>query len=132
MVNLNILSRTLYYFDILVKAALLNDTGGSVTKARGQSVKFNCTADGIPRPDIVWRKNGQLFVNTSRAKIISSEESDGFRSKFFPGILQRTSILEITDIDCSDNGNYSCRANNEAFVGVVLMTKFTLQVVECK
>ena len=119
-------------FYILVKAALLNDTGGSVTKARGQSVKFNCTADGIPRPDIVWRRNGQLFVNTSRAKIMSLEESDGFRSNIFPGVLQHTSILEITDIDGSDNGNYSCRANNEAFVGVVLATKFILQVAECK
>ena len=116
----------------IVRAALQNNTGGSVMKERGQSVKFNCTADGVPRPDIVWRKNGQLLLNTSRVKIMTSEQSNGFRSSIIPDILQLTSTIEITNLGGSDNGSYSCRADNEANNGVVLMTPFTLQVVERK
>ena len=104
---------------------VLLDIGRFVTKKRGESVKFNCTADGIPRPYIVWRKNGQLLLNTSRVKIVSLENSN---SNVTPGILQLTSILTITDLTENDNGNYFCRANN---IGAVLIT-YVLKVVERK
>ena len=132
LVNFKVIKIILSHTIFIVKAALQNDTGGSVTKERGRSVKFNCTADGVPRPDIVWRKNGQLLLNTSRLKIMTSKQSNGFRSNIIPDILQRTSMLEITNLGGSDNGSYSCRADNEANNGVVLMIPFTLQVVERK
>ena len=117
----------------IVKAALQNNIGGSVTKERGQSVKFNCTADGVPQPDIVWRKNGQLLLKTNRVNITSSE-SNGFCLHSILGVLQRTSVLTITDLNGKDNGSYSCRAStvNEDDNGVILMTPFTLQVIERK
>ena len=93
---------------------------------------FNCTADGLPRPLIVWRKNGRLLLNASRLKIMSSKQTNGFRSNIIPEVLQRTSMLEITDLKGNDNGSYSCRADNEAHLGVVLTTPFTLQVIERK
>ena len=122
------------YFKIhfLVRAELLNYTGRFVTKERGQSVKFNCTADGIPRPYIVWRKNGQLLLNTSRLKIVSLENSNSFHSNITPGVLQLTSVLTITDLTGNDNGNYFCRADNKAYVGAVLMTPYVLKVMERK
>ena len=123
MINLIIV----YY---IVNAELLSYTGGFVTKERGQSVKFNCTANGIPRPYIVWRKNGQLLYNTSRLKIVSLEYSNGFYSNITPGVLQLTSILTITDLTENDNGNYFCRADNKAYVGAVLMTPYELKVME--
>ena len=116
----------------IVKAELLNYTGGFVTKERGQNVKFNCTADGFPRPFIVWTKSGQLLLNTSRVQIISLEYSNSFHSNITPGILQLTSILTITDLTKNDNGNYFCRADNKAYVGAVLMTPYVLKVVERK
>ena len=87
---------------------------------------FNCTADGIPRPTIVWRRNGQLLLNYNRFKIVSSEQDNSFCSNIIPEVLQHTSILEIVELRGNDNGSYSCRADNEANLGVVLTTPFTL------
>ena len=134
LVNYKVIKIISYQIIFIVKAALYNSTGGSVTKERGQSVMFNCTADGVPRPDIVWRKNGQLLLKTRRLKLISSEQSNGFRSHFILGVLQHTNVLTITDLNGKDNGSYSCRAStdNEGDNGVILMTPFTLQVIERK
>ena len=117
---------------ILVTAALLNNTGGTVIKLKGQNVVFNCTADGLPRPVIVWRKNGQLLLNTNTLKIISSDQTNSFRSNIIPEVLQHTSMIEITNLRGNDNGSYSCRADNEANLGIVLTTPFTLKVIERK
>ena len=116
------------FFVILVNADILNKTGGFVTKHKGQIVTFNCTADGIPQPVIVWRKNGQLLLNTSRVTIVSSQESNGFHTNYIPA----TSVITIKDLRGNDNGSYSCRANNKVKTGVVLTTPYELQVVERK
>ena len=106
----------------------MNKTGGFVTKNKGQNVTFNCTADGVPQPDIVWRKNGQLLLNTSRVTIVSSQESNGFYTNY----ISTTSVIIIKDLRGNDNGSYSCRADNTVKTGSVLMTPYVLQVVERK
>ena len=100
-------------------------------KVKGQNVSINCTADGIPMPTIVWRKNGQLIIPSSR-RSTSSKIYTGFHSSIIPGILQITSILTITDLTGFDNGSYSCRAVNEANIGVILDTPYQLTVVRRK
>ena len=97
-------------------------------KQKGQSVSFNCTADGNPQPVIVWKKNGQLLLSTSRRTIVSSEHSNGFFSKYFP----TTSVLTITDLRGSDNGSYSCRIKNVVNIVAALSTPYVLQVIERK
>ena len=89
---------------------------------------FNCTADGIPQPVIVWRKNGQLLLNTSRISIVSSQESNDFHTNYIPV----TSVITIKDLRGNDNGNYSCRADNAVNTGTVSATLYVLQVVERK
>ena len=89
---------------------------------------FNCTADGVPQPVIVWRKNGQFLLNTSRVTIVSSQQSNGFHTKYIP----TTSVITIKDLRGNDNGSYSCRADNGVKTGTVLMTSYVLQVVERK
>ena len=106
----------------------MNNTGGFVTKNKGQNVTFNCTADGVPQPVIEWRKNGQLLLNTSRVTIISSQESNGFHTNYIP----TTSVITIKDLRGIDNGSYSCRADNTVKTGSVLKTPYVLQVVERK
>ena len=113
---------------ILVNAVILNNTGTFVIKDKGQNVTFNCTADGIPQPAIVWSKNGQVLLNTSRVTIVSSKESNGFHTSYIP----TTSVITITDLRKIDNGSYSCQADNGVKIESVLMTPYVLQVVECK
>ena len=97
-------------------------------KDRGQSVSFNCTAEGIPIPRIIWRKDGQLIIPNHKRSIAQSR----LRSSIIPGVVQVTSILTITGLTVSDNGNYSCRADNKARIGAVLTTPYQLTVVERK
>ena len=120
----NILQSCLF----LVNAVILNNTGTFVTKNKGQYVSFNCTADGVPQPVIVWRKNGQFLLNTSRITIVSSQESNGFRTIYIP----TTSVITIKDLRGNDNGSYSCRADNTVKTETVLMTPYVLRVIECK
>ena len=91
-------------------------------------MSLNCTADGIPQPVIVWRKNGQLLLNTSRVTIVSSQESNGFHTNYFP----ITSVITIKDLRGNDKGSYSCQADNTVKTGTVLMTPYVLKVVERK
>ena len=76
----------------------------------------------------MWRKNGQLLLNTSRRVIASSEHSSGFHYNYFP----TTSVLTITDLRGSDNGSYSCRIKNVDKIEAVLMTPYVLHVIERK
>ena len=112
----------------LVNAAILNNTITLFTKHKGQNVTFNCTAEGIPQPVIVWRKNGQLLLNTSRITIVSSKESNGFHTNYIP----TTSVIIIKDLRGSNNGSYSCQADNRVKFGIVLMTPYVLQVADRK
>ena len=106
----------------------MNKSGWYISKQKGQSVSFNCTADGDPQPVIVWRKNGQLLLKTSRITIVSSEQSNGFHSVYFP----TTSVLAITDLRERDNGSYSCRIKNAVNTEAVLNTPYVLHVIERK
>ena len=117
-----------YLVCCLVNAVILNNTGTFVIRDKGQNVTFNCTADGIPQPAIVWSKNGQVLINTSRVTIVSSQESNGFHTSYIP----TTSVITIKDLRGNDNGRYSCRADNGVKTESVLLTPYVLQVVECK
>ena len=116
---------------ILVAAQLLYINGVSVVKKSGQSISLNCTADGIPTPTIVWMNNGQLIVLNNK-RSISVQLSAGFRSNNNFDTVRTTSILTINDLTGSDNGSYSCRADNKANIGAVLNAPYQLAVIECK
>lgn len=110
-----------------VPAVLLSYNGEEKERKSGQNVTFNCTADGLPRPKIVWRKDGQLIIEGRKRKISTSQEIEGFRN--ISDIQQITSTLKITNlIRGVDNGSYSCRADNEANIGDILDTSYTLVI----
>ena len=106
---------------------MLNENGIGITKMIGESATFNCTADGINTPKIIWRRNGQLLFNTTRHKIIFFNNKEGFRP--IPEAQQITSSLIISDLKDSDSGNYSCIADNEARTPVSLSSPFVLTVL---
>ena len=106
----------------------MNNNGQYISKQKGESVSFNCTAEGDPRPVIMWTKNGQPLLNPSRLTIMSSEQSNGFHSDYFP----TTSVLTITDLRERDNGSYSCQIKNTVNIATVLTTPYVLHVIKRK
>ncbi len=111
----------------LVKSAI-NTVGSFISKEHGDTVSFTCTADGYPRPKVIWRFNGQpLLANTSRYMITYTYGEYGFRS--IPNVQQISVHLNISDLsEVADNGLYSCRADNEAKIHSVMEVPFTLTV----
>ena len=99
----------------------------------GESVSFNCTADGVPVPDIVWRKDGKYIIpKANRRNTSLSNSITGFRINEIPQVMQRTSELIITNLTVSDTGSYSCRADNGIDRGVVLTIPYHLTVEGCE
>ena len=101
-----------------MQSKLSNNTEGYVTINRTENTrKFNCSADGIPSPIILWRRNGSLILNSTRITIINSSVPDSQRSiryNSMPEIKEVISIMTITNMSDTDNGNYTCQAYNFA------------------
>ena len=57
------------------------------------NARFECRADGIPKPNITWTKNGEELVNKAFISI-----TDGY--------------LTVNDLVPSDKGVYQCFAKN--------------------
>ena len=73
---------------------------------------FNCSADGIPPPSLIWYKGENILLNSSRY-MIHEQESMGFRLAI-PQTQQTSSSLTILRIRAKDSGYYECRADNSA------------------
>ena len=125
------LDRTFFFTCIyVVPAKLLYTNGDSVTRSIGMNVTFNCSADGIPRPRISWRRNGQLLVNIDqlqRYNVISST-STGFRLAHLPGVQQLNTMLTILNLKQHDQGSFSCIAQSANTNPAVLQTAYQLVV----
>ena len=80
-------------------ANISTDVGTNVTTAKGSSVSFNCTVDGIPRPDVMWLKNGEV-LEVDKDDRLSVQEKE------------KTSVLTILKSQASDSGDYTCNATN--------------------
>ena len=71
----------------------------------GSMVNVSCTASGTPDPDVQWIRNGMI-------------RSSG----------KKTAFLTFSSINRTDDGQYTCRANNSAGND----EKHTRLVVYCK
>ena len=90
---------------------------------------FNCTADGHPLPKFVWRRNGQLvLINPSVPKfeLLESPPSPGFRVEEIPNVMQVTSTLIVNKVSFTDEGTYSCRANNKGGLEAIMESPYQL------
>ena len=119
---------------LLVPAQLLQSNGRMVSQAIGASVSFNCTADGIPRPQISWRRNGQLLnIGHLQARYdVTTTYSVGFRSSVLPGVQQVESVLTINTIREQDEGTFTCIAQSEGSSSSTLNTDYKLFVEKRK
>lgn len=75
----------------------LTDTAAALSVRDGDAVTLECCANGVPRPQTRWLRNG--------VDIDLSDLDSRFR-------LVGTGSLHIALVDESDAGNYQCRAGN--------------------
>lgn len=83
----------------------------SKTVNENTTVTLDCVANGNPRPQIKWLRNGE--------DINFSEPSSRFS-------IVGTGSLQITSVNESDAGNFQCRASNSmdsADIGISLMVQ---------
>ena len=64
----------------------------------GNSVKLDCSAEGLPRPTVTWYKDGARFL-----KRIGG-------SRLYLG--QWTLLLYMKDLVPTDTGKYTCNVSN--------------------
>lgn len=112
----------------------MNNSGVVVKTKSGENITLKCICDGYPLPNIVWKKNGQSLISSSKRNISSTIQDSGFRSPLISGVLQRTTNLTIFDLIGEDNGNYTCvcRVDIKTDIGVTLTPPFSLEVIKRK
>ncbi|XP_053325662.1 hemicentin-1 [Spea bombifrons] len=81
-----------------------------LTVVKGNSATMTCVADGLPKPNISWLKDGKLL----NSEYVSSLEIKG-------------TLLRLLNAEMDDIGRYTCIASNEA--GSV-SKHFNLNVIE--
>ena len=89
-----------------VEAAVQN-----VNASEGSSPALSCEMEGYIHSDsdFQWRRGDQITANTSKHIITYNEGfSDMARNGGSELVSSRTSSLQITDIDESDAGQYTC------------------------
>ena len=85
---------------ITVPTRIITRASRVVTKIQNQHAQIPCTARGIPRPTITWkRKDGQSV--TRRATIRNT------------GTNETTSTITISQVQTKDGGIYICIATNK-------------------
>ena len=100
-----------YNLFYLSEAPLINLSLGGKYYIEGSPVTMTCKASGKPLPDVAWIRNGVL-------------ESSGKKAAF----------LKFHNINRTDAGQYTCRANNSAEVtsintSIVVHCKYILTII---
>ena len=67
-------------------------------------MSINCTAYGVPRPIVTWRKNNEDISSSSPGITIINDNVT---------VHQVTSYLMLSHISHNDSGIYHCNASNE-------------------
>ena len=70
----------------------------------GGNMSINCTAYGVPRPTVTWRKNNEHISSFSSGITIINDNVT---------FHQVTSYLRLSHISHNDSGIYHCNASNE-------------------
>ena len=111
-----------------VPASVIQPDNSRVVTDKGtDELLINCTAIGIPSPNITWRgPNGLELPNAdySRVTVLSQMEPQLTTFDGFNFVYQITYLLNITNTNDSDSGVYTCVADN----GVVSADSNTVDV----
>ena len=107
----------------------LNNAGTLVEENEHGMVIFNCSAYGIPPPNIVWKINGKLVIDTAnKFKLNTTRYNASDSQELIPELEGTLSLLTVSNLKTTDSGNYSCRADNNVGPGVGMKTPYMLIV----
>ena len=91
----------IFLFDPLVSPHFV-DFPEDTQVVEGNAVMLKCSSQGVPKPRIIWRKNGHRLPPSNRIWML------------------RSGALQISEARRRDHGRYTCRAENK--VGYVTRT----------
>uniref|UniRef100_A0A7M4FS42 Ig-like domain-containing protein n=1 Tax=Crocodylus porosus TaxID=8502 RepID=A0A7M4FS42_CROPO len=107
-----------FYGRLLTTKAARNATFSVTTRTcnvtEGKHAKLSCYVTGEPKPEIVWKKDGEVIME-GRRHIIYEDEQENF-------------VLKILFCKQIDNGLYTCTASNlagQTYSSVLVVVKGT-------
>ena len=102
----------------LVPPIIVTPTGNALEINEGlDQILINCTATGIPAPNITWRDpSGVDLPNASNDRVLIQDHSEPkmFTEDGVNFVYSITRLLQINDTNDSDSGVYTCVADNGA------------------
>ena len=113
---------------LLVPPTVITPNGSRVETDEGTGrFLVNCTAAGIPPPNITWSDHDGIELpnnNNMRIMLEPHTEAQLMAEDGFTFLYHVTHTLVITNTVDSDTGNYTCTADN----GVVTVDSNTVEV----
>ena len=94
----------IYQFYLTVHPFFINVLSNETFGILGGNISINCTAYGVPRPTVTWRKNNKHISSSSLGITIINDNVT---------VYQITSYLMLSHISHNDSGIYQCNASNE-------------------
>ena len=109
---------------------LHNSKGTNLTRKENEQAVFNCSASGIPAPNIIWYRGGQLLFEVQNKFSISTMRFNNFHSQdMLHGLEGTISVLTVLSLTSTDSSTYFCRADNGVEPGVAMQIPYNLEVV---
>ena len=96
----------------LIVPPAITDLPSPPTHTKGDDFELVCSFTGAPAPDILWEKDGSVFLLGEGRRVTNSVG---------------TSQLEIINLTLSDAGEYRCSVTNHAGMAT---NSVRLEVVE--
>ena len=94
----------IYKLYFIVPPFFINVVSTKTFGILGGNMSLNCTAYGVPRPSVTWRKNNEHISSFSLDITIINDNMT---------VHQITSYLILSDISHNDSGIYHCNASND-------------------
>ena len=83
-------------------------------------IELTCESYGSPQPEVVWLKDGVALQNLTGRRVITT---NGGPLSELGNITQ--SILRLTEVQLSDAGEYTCKANSGTVSPIPGITAWT-------